>query len=199
MAGGTSTWETMTEKFLSSCRAASATAAAFAGAVVSKPTAKKMTSRSGSRAAIITASRGEYTTLTSAPSALAESKLPPEPGTLNISPKEHRIVRGSRAKVMAASIMATGVTQTGQPGPWIRRIVSGSKLSNPYLMMLWVCPPQISIKVQGLRDCLARASAHLRTAIGSRNSSTYFMLALVQCRALLAHAPRFPPEVPVSA
>ncbi len=59
MAGGTRTWETSTEKLARPCRPAWTTARALAGAVVSKPTAKKTTCLSGCVRAILTASRGE--------------------------------------------------------------------------------------------------------------------------------------------
>ncbi len=59
IAGGTRTCETRTEKLSSPSRAACQTAIALAGAVVSKPTAKKTTWRSGLAAAIRTASSGE--------------------------------------------------------------------------------------------------------------------------------------------
>jgi hypothetical protein len=59
IAGGTSTCETSTLKLSIPRRAASATAIAFAGAVVSKPTAKKTTCLSGFVAAILSASSGE--------------------------------------------------------------------------------------------------------------------------------------------
>jgi hypothetical protein len=59
MAGGTSTWLTTTLKLRSPRRCASSTAIALAGAVVSKPTAKNTTSRSGRCAATRTASIGE--------------------------------------------------------------------------------------------------------------------------------------------
>ncbi len=58
IAGGTRTCETSTLKLSMPRRAASATAIAFAGAVVSKPTAKKTTWRSGLASAILSASSG---------------------------------------------------------------------------------------------------------------------------------------------
>ena len=58
IAGGTSTWLTRTLKLSMPRRAASATAIAFAGAVVSKPTAKNTTCRSGFARAILSASSG---------------------------------------------------------------------------------------------------------------------------------------------
>ena len=59
IAGGTSTCETSTEKFFSPILAAWATAIALAGAVVSKPTARNTTWRSGCCWASATASIGE--------------------------------------------------------------------------------------------------------------------------------------------
>ena len=59
MAGGTSTCDTSIEKFGIPSRSACHTAMALAGAVVSKPTAKKTTSRFGFERASFKASRGE--------------------------------------------------------------------------------------------------------------------------------------------
>ncbi len=59
MAGGTRTCDTSALKFVKRRRRACQTAMALAGAVVSKPMAKKTTWRSGLAAARFTASRGE--------------------------------------------------------------------------------------------------------------------------------------------
>ena len=59
MAGGTRTCEQRIEKLRTPSRFARQTAMAFAGAVVSKPTAKKTTSRSGICRASASASSGE--------------------------------------------------------------------------------------------------------------------------------------------
>ncbi len=59
IAGGTVTWETSTLKFGTSSSRARQTAIALAGAVVSKPTAKKTTSRPGCCRAMSSASSGE--------------------------------------------------------------------------------------------------------------------------------------------
>ena len=58
-AGGTSTWETRMEKLVRPNAFAWATAMALEGAVVSKPTAKKTTSRSGFCSARARASSAE--------------------------------------------------------------------------------------------------------------------------------------------
>lgn len=58
IAGGTSTWLTSMLKLVRPAWAACSTAMALAGAVVSNPTAKNTTSRSGFPAAIRTASSG---------------------------------------------------------------------------------------------------------------------------------------------
>ena len=59
IAGGTITCETRTEKFVISCARACQTAMALAGAVVSKPIAKKTTFLSGFALAIRRQSSGE--------------------------------------------------------------------------------------------------------------------------------------------
>ena len=81
MAEGVSTWFTKTLKFASSSRAASLTTSAVGGVVVSKPMAKKTTSRSGSSWAMRSASAAEYTMRMSAPWAFAfRSDRPLEAG-----------------------------------------------------------------------------------------------------------------------
>ena len=59
IAGGTSTCETSTLKFVEPAPCASQTAIALGGRVVSKPIAKNTTLRSGFAAARFTASSGE--------------------------------------------------------------------------------------------------------------------------------------------
>jgi hypothetical protein len=59
IAGGTRTCDTSTEKLSRPSLSACETAMALAGAVVSKPMAKKTTCRSGLATAIFTASSGE--------------------------------------------------------------------------------------------------------------------------------------------
>ncbi len=59
-SGGTIvTWLENTEKLVTSCARASSSVSAVDGAVVSKPTAKKTTARSGFSVAIRSASSGE--------------------------------------------------------------------------------------------------------------------------------------------
>ena len=59
IAGGTSTWDTSMLKFASLLRLACQAAIAFAGAVVSNPTAKNTTRRCGFARASASASSGE--------------------------------------------------------------------------------------------------------------------------------------------
>ncbi len=56
---------------------------------------------------------------------------------------------GRPAMASALSMSSSGVTQTGQPGPWIIRIPAGSSSSMPWRTMVWVWPPQTSISVHG--------------------------------------------------
>ena len=113
-AGGMSLWEQRTEKFSGG---ESRRTAAVPGAVVSKPTAKKTTSLAGFSRATRTASAAESTTRTSAPSALASSRVSSVPGTRSMSPKVQTMAPSSRASFTARLISAVEVTQTGQPGP----------------------------------------------------------------------------------
>ena len=84
---------------------------------------------------------------------------------------------GRPAISIALSTYSTGVTQTGQPGPWTSVTPSGSSASMPKRTMAWVWPPQTSISVHGrvtvLRDRLGQAPGRS----GSRYSSRNFMAA----------------------
>ena len=173
IAGGTSTCETSSEKLVTPRDFAWCTAIAWAGAVVSKPTAKKTISRSGRCSARASASSGEYTTRTSPPRAFTDRRSRSVPGTRSMSPNEQKITSGREASATAWSTIATGVTQTGHPGPWISAISGGKSSSRPKRTIVWVCPPQISMSDQGRVTTAWIASAHRRTASASRNSSTY--------------------------
>ena len=72
----------------------------------------------------------------------------------------------------ARSMSSTGVTQTGQPGPWTRDTPGGKSESRPKRTMVWVWPPQTSMSVQGRVVISAKALANPRTAAASRYSST---------------------------
>ncbi len=80
---------------------------------------------------------------------------------------------GRDAMAIARSISSSGVTQTGQPGPWTRRTSSGSSSSIPNLRMEWVCPPQTSMSVQGRVTVSRIRRTTASTAAGSRYSSTW--------------------------
>jgi hypothetical protein len=58
------------------------------------------------------------------------------------------------------SIFSSGVTHTGQPGPCTSVISFGSSSSTPYFTIECVCPPQISISVQGRVVTFAIARAY---------------------------------------
>ena len=55
---------------------------------------------------------------------------------------------GRFAIAMASSINASGVTQTGQPGPCTSSTCGGSSWSIPWRISVWVWPPHTSIRVQ---------------------------------------------------
>jgi hypothetical protein len=57
--------------------------------------------------------------------ALASKKAPLLPGTRIMSPNEVMITSGCLAMKMASSTRPMGITQTGQPGPWTRVMLSG--------------------------------------------------------------------------
>src|SRR5512134_480683 len=116
---------------------------------------------------------------TSPPRALTESRSSREPGTRSMSPKEQNVTSGRPATAIARSIISRGVTQTGQPGPWTRRTLSGSSSSRPNLRMEWVCPPQTSINVQGRVAVPRIRRESASTATGSRYSSTWRIAQLL--------------------
>ncbi len=117
IAGGTVTCDTSTLKLPTPSSRARKTAIALAGAVVSKPTAKKTTCLSGCLMASSRASRGEYTTRTSPPRARICWRSHSLPGTRSMSPKEVKRTSGRDASVSALSICSSEVTHTGHPGP----------------------------------------------------------------------------------
>ena len=98
----------------------------------------------------------------------------PVPGTRSMSPKEQKITSGREAISRALSMTSSGVTQTGQPGPWINSTSSGRSWSMPCRMMVWVCPPQTSIRAQGRVTVAWMSSSSRRASSGSWNSSMYF-------------------------
>jgi hypothetical protein len=133
-SGGTIvTWLHRQEKLVTPSAFARRSVSAVEGAVVSKPMAKNTTSRSGFALAIRSASSGEYTMRTSAPSALASSSVPAAPGTRIMSPKQVKMTPGRRATAMPSSTRPIGITQTGQPGPCTSSTFAGSRSSIPYL------------------------------------------------------------------
>src|ERR1017187_3584035 len=174
-AGGTSTWETSSETLFNFSSRARHASMALAGAVVSKPMAKKTTCFAGFARAIFRQSSGEYTTRTSPPSDLMVKRSPLEPGTRSMSPNEQKMTFGRRAIACARSIISSGVTHTGHPGPCTSSTPSGRSWSSPFLTMEWVWPPQTSISTQG-RVWMRRISATILAATSpSRYSSRYFI------------------------
>ncbi len=125
---------------------------AFGGAVVSKPMPKKTTSRSGFSRAIFERVQRRVHDPDVAALALIRNRSRPLPGTRSMSPKEQKITSGREAISSARSISSSGVTQTGQPGPWIISTWSGISWSMPCRMIEWVCPPQTSMIAHGPGD-----------------------------------------------
>ena len=124
------------------------------------------------------ASIGEYNILTSPPSAFTDNKSFFEPGTRSISPNEQNIISFLEANSIALSICSNGVTQTGQPGPWINVISFGSNSSIPNLTIECVCPPQTSIIFHGFVVIFFIIEAYFKTASASLYSSRYFTIHL---------------------
>ena len=87
MAGATRTWAVSNERLARPSERTQRASRAVAGAVVSKPTAKKTTSRWGWARAMARACSGEVSRRTSAPSARRASRLVAVlPGTRSMSP-----------------------------------------------------------------------------------------------------------------
>jgi len=80
---------------------------------------------------------------------------------------------GREAMATARSIITRGVTQTGQPGPWIRLTRDGSSWSRPNFRIEWVWPPQTSIRVHGWVAAAWIRRATVWMVAGSRYSSTW--------------------------
>ena len=129
---------------------------AYAGAVVSNPTAATTYVICGFSAAFSSASNGEYIMfIFTFPFPLASERLPLLPGTFIISPNVSRTWFSFEAYSMHLSIYAVGVTHTGHPGPDISLILSEMRLLIPLLNIAAVCVPQTSISFTGLPsyDC----------------------------------------------
>ena len=175
IAGGTVTCDTSTLKLVTPSSRARHTAIAFAGAVVSNPTAKNTTSLSGLRCASASASSGEYTMRTCPPRARTCCRSQSLPGTRSMSPNEVKITPGRAASCSALSICSSGVTHTGQPGPWIISTAPSSSSSSPCRTIVCVCPPQTSMSVHGRVAVLRMRSMSGRAMDASRYSVRYFI------------------------
>lgn len=97
------------------------------------------------------------------------------PGTRSMSPKLVKSTPGRAATAMARSRVSSGVTQTGQPGPWIIRIPAGNSSSMPWRTRVWVWPPHTSMIRQGRVAVRRSSSSSRRASTGSRYSSRYFI------------------------
>jgi hypothetical protein len=137
------------------------------GEVVSNPVAKKTTCISGLSAARASASRGEYTTRTSAPSARASLRDASPPGTRIMSPKVASTTPGVFASAAAVSTSCMEVTHTGQPGPLRSLMPSGRRLRTPWRNMATVWVPQTSMSFNGLPISFASAWMALPSLPGS--------------------------------
>jgi hypothetical protein len=101
------------------------------------------------------------------------------PGTRSMSPNEQKMTPGWAAIASALSMISSGVTQTGQPGPWIISIALGQQLVDAVPMIEWVWPPQTSIMAQGRVVTAEIWSTSLRARSGLLNSSRYFTAPLL--------------------
>ncbi len=111
---------------------------------------------------------------TSPPVLLTENRSRSEPGTRSMSPNEQKMTPSRDAISNALSIVSSGVTQTGQPGPWTISMSSGRRRSMPLRMIEWVWPPHTSISTWCFVVISAMSSRSRRARSGSRNSSRYF-------------------------
>ena len=85
---------------------------------------------------------------------------------------------GVAAMASALSMISSGVTQTGQPGPWISSTSSGRSWSMPLRMMEWVWPPQTSMMAQGRVTVRRMSSKQTLGELGVAEFSRYFMRRL---------------------
>src|SRR4051794_10871475 len=88
-----------------------------------------------------------------------------------MSPNEQKITSGRAATVTARSINSSGVTHTGQPGPWTSVTSGGSSSSTRGRTIECVCPPQTSMSTHGWVTAARIAASSRPTAAGSRYSS----------------------------
>ena len=112
---------------------------------------------------------------TSPPALLMRNRSVDEPGTRIMSPNEQKMTSGRAAIASARSIVSRGVTQTGQPGPWMSSTPSGSSWSMPLRMMVCVCPPHTSMIAQGCETVWRISSSNRAASSGSEYSSRYSM------------------------
>src|SRR5690349_2270400 len=108
---------------------------------------------------------------TSPPAALTANRSRRLPGTRSMSPNEQKITSGRAATSTARSISSSGVTHTGQPGPWTSVTSGGKSSSIPWRTIECVCPPQTSISTHGRVTAARIAASNRPTAAGSRYSS----------------------------
>ena len=121
---------------------------------------------------------------TSPPCDLMDEQIASEPGTRSMSPKEQKITSGRRAMACALSIISSGVTQTGQPGPCTSSMPSGSRTIDSVLhdgVGLAAADlhndPRPGLHAANLVDY------YFARAARSRYSSRYFIAAYLQSRA----------------
>src|SRR4051812_12838680 len=88
-----------------------------------------------------------------------------------MSPNEQKITSGRAATATARSISSSGVTHTGQPGPWTSVTSGGNSSSIPWRTIECVCPPHTSISTHGRVTADRMAASSRPTAAGSRYSS----------------------------
>ena len=70
----------------------------------------------------------------SAPAALASSRLPSDPGTRIMSPKQVKITPSLWAIAIPSSTRPIGITHTGQPGPCTSSTLAGQQVVDPVLV-----------------------------------------------------------------
>src|ERR1700754_117922 len=99
-----------------------------------------------------------------------------------MSPNEQKTTPGCDAISSALSMISSGVTHTGHPGPWIISMVSGSSWSMPCRMIECVWPPHTSMIDQRLLVAVLIWSISLPARSGSLNSSRYFMASPLHFR-----------------
>ena len=178
IAGGTSTCETSIEKFAHAARAPPDTPPSRWPARSSRSRRRRTRpARSGCRARDARRRRAASRRCARRrPRALTASRsLLRARHPQHVAEGAEDARRAATRSRCALSISSSGVTQTGQPGPWTSVTPGGSSSSTPNFTMAWVWPPQTSMSVHGrvvIGAALARIAGRRRRGRDTRRCTS---------------------------